>query len=183
MTFTFCGRVPSASGNFLELFKSDLDKCQSLFPIRGWRSALNCNSGLFSPPPLPLLVLLILSPTFPLSASDQMVWNKSIYKGIRVKQPCLVLLAAKHWNKSLGMMKAQSFSLNDQVTQPAWKGMSFYSGPDPGWSSSCQNTDKFQDTFIQRECDVTIFKFMFICWHLVCLDPCLTSIYLQVHIV
>lgn len=178
MTFTFCGRVPSASGNFLELFKSHLDKCQSLFPIRGWRSALNCNSGLFSPPALPLLVLLILSPTFPLSASDQMVWNKSIYKGIRVKQPCLVLLAAKHWNKSLGMMKAQSFSLNDQVTQPAWKGMSFYSGPDPGWSSSCQNTDKFQDTFIQRECDVTIFKFMFICWHLVCLDPCLASIYL-----
>lgn len=37
-------------------------------------------------------------------------------KGIRVKQHCLVLLAAKHWNKSLAMSKPQGFSLNYQVT-------------------------------------------------------------------
>lgn len=83
-------------------------------------------------PLLPLLLLLILSPAFPLSASDQMVWNKSIYKGIRVKQRCLVLSAAKHWNKSLGMMKAQSFSLKDKVSQLARKGIFIYTGPDPG---------------------------------------------------
>ena len=69
---------------------------------------LQCHSGPL--PLLPLQALLILSPTFPVSASDQMVSNKSIYKGIRAKQPCLVLLAAKHRNKSGGNMKAQSFS-------------------------------------------------------------------------
>lgn len=84
----------------LQVFKSDLDKCQSRSPIRGWSSALNCDAILvffYSPPPLlPLQALLILGPAFPVSASDQMVWNKSIYKGIRAKRPRLVLLAAKH---------------------------------------------------------------------------------------
>lgn len=97
---------------------------------------LQCHFGLFLQ--LPLLALLILSPTFPVSASDQMVWNKSIYKGIRVKQPCLVLLAAKHRNKSLGMMKVQSFSKCS--VYPHHMKRSFNTG---NWSQSAAQMSSF----------------------------------------
>lgn len=112
--------VLSASGNSLELLKSDLLNCQSLLPIRGWSSALNCNAILlFFFPPFCFLFwsFLILSPTFPVSASDQMVWNKSIYKGIRVKQPCFVLFTAKHRKQIIRNEESTQLLLKVKFTQ------------------------------------------------------------------
>lgn len=89
-----------------------------------------------------------------------MVWNKSIYKGIRVKQPCLVLHTAKHCNKSVGESPELQFkgSLHPKRIQK----VSFYTGR---WFwVQLKLSDNLKDTLIQQECDVTMFNLMFRNW-------------------
>lgn len=106
----------AASWKSLKLFEFHLDKCQSLFPIRGCSSALNCNVFFFT------LCFLFWSFWSSVQHSHNLPptrWFeiRVFTKVLGLSNPCLVLLAAGHWNKSLGTMKAQSFSLKDQVTQ------------------------------------------------------------------
>lgn len=129
----------SALGNSPELFKSDLDKRQSLFSIRGWSSALNCNAILVPLPPL-----LFLFWAFWSSAQHFQYLPLTRWFEIRVFTKVLGLSkpacsphcwALKQIIRNDGRAAPH---LKSQFAQITWKGMPFWTG---GWpESSCKLT-------------------------------------------